>query len=142
MILNFNNWSINTKSAIIDLINKPTDAWIGGSIGVLTQKKYIRKMKNSQRIISESIKINKENKLFIGAFLAEMAQNDFDKEMRLNKGFKPMMLDILKDQEIVYYAEKWINHELNVFNYFDEDYWSKVKEHLSNLSKGCLDVNE
>jgi hypothetical protein len=137
MFINYGTLSEGTKFFINNLINLPSDWWIGGSLGALTIK-VNRVKKDVLDLVSASVKINRNNKEFMGAFLAEMAQGDYDGNLGLRKKFKSLFIEISRDQDIAHYAEEWIDQEMNVFKLSNEEYWHKVKNHLRYVSRSGL----
>ncbi|MDD1745724.1 MAG: hypothetical protein LUQ20_07965, partial [Candidatus Methanoperedens sp.] len=122
--------------AVIELITNPNDWWIGGSIGQTTRR-YFRTMLGKD-LKDIPIKLaNHYKKQVVGALLAEMAQNHFDKNIGLQEKYVPTLHKLSKDSEALRYAEGWINHKSKTFSIFDKDkeYWAKVKAHLHDLSR-------
>jgi hypothetical protein len=136
LLLNFNKLSSKTKLTITKDVKNPSDWWVGGSIGNLTQEKYANKIaKNGvANLIMETITNNMNNKSFIGAFLAEMVQNHLDKDRKLNNSFSDIMFEISQDKEAIDYATKWIDLEREKFGFYDEEYWLDIKRNIYNLN--------
>jgi hypothetical protein len=136
MFINYRILSEDAKTYIMDLIYNLSNQWVGGSIWILTSEKNMRKIgKDVIDLIIAVARNNITNKPYIGAFLAEMTQNDSDPNLGLAEELRPLMIEISGDQDAVYYAEEWMNHELIVFGFYDEKYWANVKSHLKNLNK-------
>ena len=118
---------------IRELIDTSTNWWVAGSIGQLTKK--TRKLKLN--MVEDLIQMlsNYDDKRIVGALLAEMAQVHFDRDIGLQEMYEPILYKLSRDSEAARYAEEWMDYQLESFDWFDNEYWSKVKGHLHNLSK-------
>ena len=121
------------KLFIKELIDTSTNWWVAGSIGQLTKK--TRKLKLN--MVEDLIQMlsNYDDKRIVGALLAEMAQVHFDRDIGLQEMYEPILYKLSRDSEAARYAEEWMDYQLESFDWFDNEYWSKVKGHLHNLSK-------
>lgn len=132
LLMKFENTS-KIKHFLKDLIDDPNNWWIGGSIGRFT----IERLKNQLNYIDEIIIMlsNHDNKRIVGALLAEMAQAHFDKKIELQKIYEPTLYGLSRDSHVVRYANAWMDYQLESLGWYNNEYWSKVKTHLHNLSK-------
>lgn len=134
LLIRFGQLSKKAKHVVNEFISNPPDWWIGGSVGQITSMKYKKKL--SKEVKYFPIKLSSHpNKLVVGALLAELAQNNYDKDIRLQKIYKDILYELSKDPEALYYAQAWMDYQLKSFGFQDKEYWSKVKKHLINLSK-------
>jgi len=126
------NYSKKSRKILNDLISNSPDLWVAASIGHLTKTEYEYDVDDwidkSLRLI-----ISYKDKKFLGALLAEMAQNFFDEEIGMQFKLLPILQTLAKDGEIVDNAEYWMEYQLHEFEYFDDSYWSRLKNKLNKL---------
>jgi hypothetical protein len=136
LLIRFGHLSKEAKLVINGLIENPSD-WVGGAIGLLTSKRRFEiENKLSEDVRDLPIKLSRHhNKRVVGALLAEMASLKCDEFHGLQEMYEATLREILRDPEAVRYAEAWMDYELAVLRFYDEEYWSKAKTHLRNLSE-------
>ena len=136
LLIRFERLSKEAKLVINGLIENPPD-WVGGAIGLLTSKRRFEiDNKLSEDVRDLPIKLSRHhNKRVVGALLAEMASLKCDEFHGLQEMYEATLRKISRDPEAVRYAEAWMDYELEVLGFYDEEFWSKVKTHLRNLSE-------
>ena len=121
----------NTELIVNELINKPIDWWVGGSVGSMTQKDSTQLNEKTSDI---PIKLSNHcDKRVVGALLAEMSQIHCDEKLHLHKMYEPTLFKLAYDLEAVRYAEAWMDYQLESFGWYNKKYWSDVKTHLGDL---------
>gem|GEM_PF-1476552 len=117
------------------LIDNPPGWWVSGAVGRITIKERFGKLSLEARQFP--IKLSQHSdKRVVGALLAELAQVDSDENMGLVEMYRPLLDQLCKNLEIIHHAEAWMDHQLQVFDFYDQDYWSSVKAHLHELAEG------
>ena len=134
LLIRFKQLSNEAKLIVNELINTPTDWWVGGSIGQTASKKFENKLSKEVKDLCVMLS-NHPDKRVVGAMLAEMAQAHWSSDMGLQEMYEPTLYELSRDTEAVRYAEVWMDHQLESFGFPDKEYWSKVKSHLRNLSE-------
>jgi hypothetical protein len=136
LLIRFEQLSKEAKRVINVLIENPPD-WVGGAIGLLTSKRRFE-IENtlSEDVRDLPIKLSRHhNKRVVGALLAEMASLKCDEFHGLQEMYEPTLYELSRDPEAVRYADAWMDYELEVLEFNDKEFWSKVKAHLRILSE-------
>lgn len=132
ILLRFRQLSEEEKHAVNDLFNNPPDWWVGGSVGKMTSKKFFKTYpKLNKNLRNLPIKLSRQpNKKIAGALLAEMVQNHWNGKLGLQEMYFDIVRKLLKDSEIIQYAEAWMDYEPESLGFHKKEYWSNAKNRL------------
>lgn len=127
------NYSRKSKKLLNEVIYNSSDLWIGASIGKLSSARHEGDVGDwILNLIADLINTN-NNKMFLGALFAEMLQNYFDKDIGMQFNLLPLLKKLSMDTEITHNAEYWMDYQLRELGYYDELYWSVIKDNLRKL---------
>lgn len=134
LLSRFDHLSKDDQQVIYSLIDTPSGIWIGGAVGQLGWEKFKGKLSKAAIDIFQRV-INLQQKQITGAVLSELAQSYLDaKHFGLQKEFEATLYSLIKDPEIIQYAEQWMDYTQEHFNFNNESYWSDIKKRLRQLS--------
>jgi hypothetical protein len=134
LLCRFDTLSAETRQLIMKLVDNPSDWWVGASIGQITWQRLTGRLSKDVQAFPRRI-IDLHNKRITGALLAEMTQSYLDDNLGLTEQYESMLLTLSSDSEVVRHAEEWMDHQLKVFNFKNENYWSDMKQRLRSLSE-------
>lgn len=135
LLIRFDRLSKKSQKIVINLVDNPPDWWVAGSVGQITIEEFSGELSKKVEDLPAQV-ANRYPKKAVGALLSEMAQHHFDdSDFGLQERYLPLLQQLTADSEIVSYAEDWMDYSVEVFGFYNEEYWADIKKRMRSLQK-------